>query len=61
MSILKEQAVNGHHILPTDEASPIGPFIFSYFSLFSNVFFLSAAGVLPFESALKNAFSENLC
>ena len=35
-------------------------YIFSS-SPFSNVFFLSAAGVLPSESALKTAFSENLC
>ena len=47
--------------LPTDEASPIGPFFLSYFSLFSNIFFLSAVGVLPSESALKPAFSENPC
>ena len=47
---------------PTNEASPIGSLIFfSNFSLFSNVFFLSAAGVLPTESGLKTAFSENLC
>ena len=46
---------------PMDEASPIGSYIFSYFSLFLNVFLLSAAVVLPSESALKAAFSENLC
>ena len=45
---------------PTDEASPIGPYIFSYFSLFSNVSLLCAAGVLPSNSALKIAFSQNL-
>ena len=45
---------------PTDEASPIGPYIFSYFSHSLNISFLSAAGILPAESALKNAFSENL-
>ena len=41
---------------PTDEASPIGPYIFSLFFLFFNVFFLSAAGVSPSESALKTTF-----
>ena len=46
---------------PMDEAGHIGLYMFSYFSLSSNVFFLSAAGVLPSESALKTAFSENLC
>ena len=45
---------------PTDEAIHIGPYLF-LFSLYLNVFFLSAAKVLPSESALKNAFSENLC
>ena len=40
---------------PTDEASPIGSYIFSYCSLFPNIF-LSAAGVLPSKSALKTAF-----
>ena len=37
---------------PSDEASPIGPYICFYFFLFSNVFFLSSAGVLPSESVL---------
>ena len=46
--------------LPTDEASPIGPYIFFYFYFF-NVFCLSAAGLIPSKSALKIAFSENLC
>ena len=41
---------------PMDEARPIGPFICSYFSLFSNVSFLSAAGVLPLESSFKTLF-----
>ena len=47
-------------IPPTDEASSIGPYIFflNHFYLFSNVFFLSAAGILPLESALISAFSE---
>ena len=41
---------------PSDEASPIGPYICFYFFLFSNVFFLSSAGVLPSESAFKTVF-----
>ena len=34
-----------------DEAGPIGPYIFSNFSLFSNVLFLSTVRVLPSEPA----------
>jgi hypothetical protein len=47
---------------PADEASPqaneaipIGPYTFSNFSLFSNVF-LSAARVLPSKPAIKKNF-----
>ena len=45
----------GQGYMPTKAASPIGPYIFSIF-LFLKVFFLSAMGVLPSESALKPIF-----
>ena len=41
---------------PADEAMPVGPYLFFFFSLFSHVFFLSAAGVLILELPFKTAF-----
>ena len=42
---------------PTDEASPIGPYIFLIIIFLS----FSAPGVLPSESAFKSTFRDDLC